>query len=100
MSNVFFSILCLSHLEGKHKLTTLILLFTHKLLCGLKGVHPLLGKQEALKLAIMGQSLEKDFLKCFPLIESKCLYTGYLLLSVQLAVPKKNFTSQAMDFKD
>ena len=45
--------------------------------CGLKCVHSLLGKQEA--LPIMGQSLEKDSVKCFSYIGSKCPYREYLL---------------------
>ena len=43
--------------------------------------------QEA--LAIMGQSLEKDSVKYFSLIGSKCSYRGYLLIvCTPLAVPK------------
>ena len=46
-----------------------------------------LGKQEA--LAIMGQSLEKDSIKCFCLIGCKCPYRENLLIVfTTLAVPK------------
>ena len=93
---LFFSILCHSYTGGNHKGTTaivtsvvtiLILLFSHKLPCGLKCVHSLLSKQEA--LAIMGQSLEKATVKCFSLKGGKCPYREYLLIiCTTLAVPK------------
>ena len=63
----FFYILCHSYTGGNHEgataivasiATILILQFIHKLPRGLKCVHSLLGKEEA--LAIISQSLEKD----------------------------------------
>ena len=59
----------------------------HKLPYDLKCVHSLLGKPEA--LAIMGQSLEMDSMKCFSLIGNKCLYRENLLIVLTtLAAPK------------
>ena len=65
---ITFFLHCSSHsyTGGNHKgiiaivlaiVTVLILWFIHKVPCGLKGVYPQLGKQEA--LIIMGQSLGK-----------------------------------------
>ena len=94
----FLSSLCQSYTGGNHKgtiaivasiVTILILLFIHKLHvpCGWKCLLSLLSKQEA--LAIMGQSLEKDHLKCFSLTGSKCPYREYLIIVCRtLAVPK------------
>ena len=48
----------------------------------------------------MGQSLEKDFIKCFSLIGSKCPYREHLLIVfTTLAIPKTAL-NQAKDFKD
>ena len=77
-----------------------IFIFIHKLQCGLKCVHSLLCKQEA--LAITDQSFSNDFLKKFSLIRSRCASSEYLLtVYTKLAVPKiapiKRKTSKIRD---
>ena len=55
---------------------------------GLKSVHSQLGKRE--DLAIMDQSLERNSIKCFSLIASKCPWREYLINSLYHTGCSKN----------